>query len=93
MEDYKVLMRHDDVKATAEAWKSAYDVVWADLGWTIVDHAAEIASREFGTDVTDVSKLRKDQLTVIAPELGVTLTGDETKDDILSKFDVAEKES
>jgi hypothetical protein len=87
VEDYKVVMAYEGVEAHAEAWKSAFDLVWAPKGWVEFDVVAAKLSTELGRDVSNPNDLKKEELVALAPTLGVKLEGNETKGQIIDRLE------
>jgi hypothetical protein len=65
-----VLMYHPNLEGVAETNQDAFDVVWKDKSWLIVDPESDLAG------------MSKQQLTDLATQKGVDLSNVKTKADI-----------
>lgn len=75
-------MKHPDGAGTARTTRAAFDEVWAEKGWQLVDPAVAKAAALLGRPVDDISKLDKPELSTLAAVVGVPVDEKATKSQI-----------
>jgi hypothetical protein len=83
-----VRIRHPEVGLSPNpVHASSFESTWKGLGWEIVPDLVAEASELVGAPVTGLDALTKDQLSDLAREKGVDISGAATKADIVTAID------
>lgn len=77
-----VFMQHSG-GPVVETTREAYDVVWQDKGWQLVDEQAAVAQELTGGRTTDLSSMTKADLVELAGARGVEVPDGATKADLV----------